>query len=218
MSGDCLVSGSDDLTLRVWDVKKVFAGMNATASSSLEVASHEKAIEACVRDAAVLQVGMKRLFCWYSGMIFTAMSSCALLTQGHSGAVSCVAISPDGQWVASGSSEDRTVRVWQRPIPLAPSKSPSEAPADGEHMLKTAPIAQDQRRVLNTKSNAARGAMSGGQQEGPIQPQSEAPVSTTAKVDAKAVDAADGDSDGMRWLADLADERMWLRRGLARLR
>ena len=36
------------------------------------------------------------------------------INTGHAGAINAVAVSPDGQWIASGA-DDRTIRLWPMP-------------------------------------------------------------------------------------------------------
>ena len=78
--GKCLVSGSLDRTLRVWD-------LNAT----------KRAVEN-------LSQGSKET-------IEKGLGTCQSTLNGHKDYVLSVAISPDGQWVVSGS-KDRSIQFW----------------------------------------------------------------------------------------------------------
>jgi WD40 repeat protein len=100
--GHHLVSGSQDKTLRVWDL--------ATGESKRTMQGHAAGVTsvAVTRDGRQAVSGShdKTLRVWdlATGQLKRAF-------QGHNDSVTAVAVTPDGQRVVS-SSYDRTIRVW----------------------------------------------------------------------------------------------------------
>src|SRR6266508_1736472 len=100
--GRWLASGSDDNTLRLWDVS------SGELIRSLE--GHQLSVSSVAfsPDGRWLASGSEdntvRLWDASSGELVRSL-------EGHQGWVRSVAFSPDGRWLASGSG-DRTVRLW----------------------------------------------------------------------------------------------------------
>jgi WD40 repeat protein len=102
--GRYVVSGSDDRTLRVWDL--------ATGETTRTLQGHT----GCVRDLAVTPDGRyvvsgsddRTLRVWD-----LATGETTRTLQGHTDLVFAVAVTPDGRYVISGSyGRDLTLRVW----------------------------------------------------------------------------------------------------------
>ena len=84
---------------------------------------------------------------------------------GHARAVLCVAISPDGQWIAS-SSGDQTVRLWNVSTQVATGAGsliemgsvlePVEFPSDGQFIISSEPQV-NLHVMLNTVTGNATG-------------------------------------------------------------
>ncbi|NEO99065.1 MAG: protein kinase [Symploca sp. SIO2E9] len=96
-NGKTYVTGGDDTTVRVWNLK--------THENIRTFAKHSNAVTclATNSDGRILASGSKdgRIIIWPKGQKIN----------GHQGFINSVAISPDGEILVSGSN-DRTVKVW----------------------------------------------------------------------------------------------------------
>jgi WD40 repeat protein len=100
--GTVLASGSDDTTVRLWDV--------ATGTANLTLEGHSDGVTAVAfsPDGTVLASGSDDT----TVRLWDVATGTANLTlEGHSDRVSAVAFSPDGTVLAS-ASRDTTVRLW----------------------------------------------------------------------------------------------------------
>ncbi|KAK6967101.1 WD40-repeat-containing domain protein, partial [Favolaschia claudopus] len=104
LDGKQIVSGSDDMTVRIWD-----AATGAALGTPLEGHSDVVRSIAFSPDGKHIVSGShdKTLLLWEAAT--GAIVGTPL--EGHSNRVSSVAFSPDGKHIVSGSG-DRTVRVW----------------------------------------------------------------------------------------------------------
>ncbi|KAF7346977.1 WD40 repeat-like protein [Mycena venus] len=120
--GDQIVSGSEDRTLRVWNV-------------------HAEVGEAGLMEgytARIESVGARNQILSCSGQIVGVLPP----FEGHDNAVYCVAFSPDGERIVSGST-DETVRVWNSrtgdliagPIQHSGRVNSVAFSPDGEHIV-----------------------------------------------------------------------------------
>jgi tRNA A-37 threonylcarbamoyl transferase component Bud32 len=104
IDGEGIYSGHFDTTLRLWNVRtgreqrrfsghrQMVGGLALLSGNRLASASHDQTIR-----------------------LWDTASGAELGTgQGHTGPVTCVAVSPAGTWLASGSF-DQTVKLWQVP-------------------------------------------------------------------------------------------------------
>ena len=102
--GSWLASGSDDGTVRIWDVatgqQRAALTGRATEVTAVAVAPDGSWLASGSHDGTV------RIWDVATGR------EGAILT-GHTGPVVTVAVAPDGGWLASGSL-DRTVRIWDK--------------------------------------------------------------------------------------------------------
>ncbi|HKM90940.1 MAG TPA: serine/threonine-protein kinase [Candidatus Acidoferrales bacterium] len=100
--GRLLASGSEDKTVKLWDV--------ATQKAVHRWSGHTRAVTSVAfsPDGRVVASGG-----WDSTVILwaTTGSAAGRVLKGHTRPVESVAYSPDGRWIASGS-EDDTVRIW----------------------------------------------------------------------------------------------------------
>ena len=101
-----LVSGSEDRTVRLWDVESgellhVLTGHEAIIMSTTFSSDGERILSAGY-DAEL------RIWDTRSGRL-------ALTLSGHQGPVNSATFSPDGLWIVSGSA-DQTVRIWNAPM------------------------------------------------------------------------------------------------------
>jgi len=105
--GKRIVSGSRDMTLKIWDAE--------TGQETLTLTGHLNVV-----NSAIFSPDGKRIV---SGSydntlkIWDAETGQETLTlKGHSATVNCVIFSPDGKRIVSGSS-DKTLKIWDaRPI------------------------------------------------------------------------------------------------------
>ena len=102
--GSKIVSGSEDKTIRVWDV-----------STGIEVLPPLRGHDGTILSVAWSPDGSKIISGSADKIIriwdaSTGTETLPLL-RGHDGMVQCVAFSPDGSKIISGS-EDKTIRVW----------------------------------------------------------------------------------------------------------
>ena len=103
--GDRLVSVSNDGTIRLWEgstgaqLEIWKGGEDADAIQTL--ALHPTQPLFVTGDSR----GVVKLWNWETGV-------CLAIASGHRNLVWSVAISPNGQWIASGS-QDRTLHLWQ---------------------------------------------------------------------------------------------------------
>ncbi|TDL18729.1 tricorn protease domain 2-containing protein [Rickenella mellea] len=98
--GRCIVSGSDDTTIRVWDVEtgvsQPFAGHTSSVTSVAFSQDGRRIVSGSI-DKTIrvwdVETGVSQIF------------------QGHTGSVTSVAFSRDGKHIVSGS-DDITIQVW----------------------------------------------------------------------------------------------------------
>ncbi|KAH8752251.1 vegetative incompatibility protein HET-E-1 [Diaporthe sp. PMI_573] len=100
--GRWLASGSDDKTVKIWDV--------ATGACKQTLVGHDDWIQsiAISPDGRWLASGSddKTVKIWD-----VATGACKQTLVGHDDGIQSIAISPDGRWLASGS-DDKTVKIW----------------------------------------------------------------------------------------------------------
>ena len=100
--GRQVVSGSEDKTLRVWDL--------ATGKTKMTLQGHTESVIA----VAVTPDGRQVVSGSYDNTLRVwdlAKRKTKTALQGHTGSVYAVAVTPDGRHVVSGST-DNTLRVW----------------------------------------------------------------------------------------------------------
>ncbi len=103
--GDHLVSGGNDGTIRIWH------GLTGILLNTWRVSEAADAIQTLALHPTHPHVvtgdsrGIIKLWNWETG-------DCLAITPGHRNLIWSVAISSDGQWIASGS-QDQTLRLWQ---------------------------------------------------------------------------------------------------------
>jgi serine/threonine protein kinase len=101
--GRFLASGSEDKTVKLWDV--------ATQKSVRRWAGHSRAVTSVAfsPDGSLVASGG-----WDSIVRIwpTTGNAAERVLKGHTRPVESVAFSPDGHWIASGS-DDSTVRIWE---------------------------------------------------------------------------------------------------------
>jgi WD40 repeat protein len=107
-----IVSGGDDKTVRVWETRtgRLVAGPFHGHSGyvrSVAFSPQGRWVVSCSNDhdVRVWDTEAHKEDAEYASQVASRCFS------GHSGAVSSVTFSPDGQWIVSGSL-DRTVRIW----------------------------------------------------------------------------------------------------------
>lgn len=101
-NGSKLASTSEDGTIWVWDAA---AGVKLLELSAGAAVSSVAFVLGDSRIAAGSEDGVVRLWSTGDGSLVEELA-------GHGGAVLCLAISRDGQWLASGSGGDNSLRVW----------------------------------------------------------------------------------------------------------
>ncbi|GLC33979.1 hypothetical protein PLESTM_000140200 [Pleodorina starrii] len=113
-----LVSGGDDLSLRLWR-------HDASVSAELAAAAGGTATAAA------------------------AGGSCTATFEGHSRVVTCVTWSPDGRFMASAGSWDKTVRLWD------PASSHSIATLEHRHAVSAVAWSPDGKRLASGSNGGA---------------------------------------------------------------
>jgi WD40 repeat protein len=103
LSGSILISGSSDGTLRLWDV--------ATGAPKGNLRAEVGKVVAVAGSAPGGKANSRLAFAGEGLRVRQADGSFTQL-HGHEGAVSCLAFSPDGQFLVSGGA-DQTVRIWR---------------------------------------------------------------------------------------------------------
>lgn len=106
-----VVSGSDDATVRVWD-------RDSTSRGELFIFHHHSPVRAVActpKDAAaswcVSATADGKAFVWDLDNLSDKPLHVLEDANGHHGAITCVAFSPDGKWCATGG-EDREICLW----------------------------------------------------------------------------------------------------------
>jgi WD40 repeat protein/serine/threonine protein kinase len=130
--GQKVISGSNDGTLRVWDLAtgKCEHILRGHTSSVLAVASNHHQVISGSNDKTL------RVWDLTSG-------ECLGTLYGHSERVGAVVLTPDGRWVISGS-DDKTLRVWD--LSIGKCSNILEGHKDGICALALTP---DGRRVVS---------------------------------------------------------------------
>jgi len=111
VDGQTLLSGSDDNTIRVWDVEtgQFIRSLNGHGYGVTSVAISPDRLRAASgsHDRSIKIWNLNKAQCQqtFAGKVFR------LFGQGHAAAVTCVAFTPDGRTLLSGSF-DRTIKSW----------------------------------------------------------------------------------------------------------
>jgi len=103
-----LVSGSEDRTVRVYDLKAGYPAAEQVVLKGHELAVNSVAISP---DGRWLVTGGRDSILRIWDMQNRQSMAAPIALQEHEGWISTLAFSPDGQWLASGSY-DNTIRLW----------------------------------------------------------------------------------------------------------
>jgi WD40 repeat protein len=139
--GYCLASGSDDKTIKIWDVA---AGQ---LLYSIDVGSRVLSVAFSVNGTLASGTGDGQIKIW----LLDEKSAYLLNTiSGHKGVVHSVAFSPDGELLASGSV-DRTVKIW---TVYSSSKNPLHLIDELKNSVYSVVFSPDGRLLASGTSNA----------------------------------------------------------------
>lgn len=136
--GTCIVSGSDDKSIRIWDVRKgpeslpPWPPLLGHTGSVLSVAISS--------DGRLIASGSKDM----TVRLWDLQTSKAVgqLMQGHSSIVNAVVFSNDTRWLISGS-QDKTLRIWD----VATQRSSEVGPLSCNNSVLTVALSPDGRLI-----------------------------------------------------------------------